>query len=226
MPIIIEPEGGEGVSGYTFLELQNEVLAFQFAEGKYRPLVKKWLNQAVRRLVIESEIRTQEAVGTYTTVTEAGQLGLPGDFARVIAVFDTETQADLHGVELRDFDNLVTSYGRPTTYTVIGDEINVHPTPDGEYGIALRYWKLPADMVEDEDTPELPAQYHELPIAFAMKKAYLRENDYNAAAVWDAEWQAGIGKLRGEAQSDFADGPRQVGGTWSQAASPSPQIPR
>lgn len=202
------------IAGRTFLELQEEVLAFQFAEGKYRPLVKTWLNDAQRRAVIESEIRTGEAEVSYVTALNDRSLELPADFSRLLDLFNESTDELLIPLDPRQFDTLPESRGRPTHYTVIGDEILLYPIPDGAHAIDLRYWSLPVDMVADGDEPSIPKQYHQILVGYAMYKAYLRENDYQAAQVWAAEWSAGVLKMRGEVQADVFDGPRQVGGSW------------
>lgn len=203
------------IEGYTYLELQNEVLEHQFSETKYRPLVKKWLNQAQRRAVIESEFRTLESSETYSTEVGKAAYVLPTNYGRFIDFFNTETHEELQPVDPREFDELPESQGRPYAYTVIGSELNLYATPDGVYPLKLRYWRLPADMAADSDTPEIPVQYHELLVAYAMKKAFMREDDFVAAKEWDAIWQQGMLKMRGEVQHDVFDGPRQVPGAWS-----------
>jgi hypothetical protein len=202
------------VAGYTFLELQNEVLQFQFAEGKYRPLVKRWLNTAQCLAVTESEIRTQQQAASYTTVSGDATLALPEDFGRLIDLHDLEEDEPLSSLNLKERDNLQDATGRPTQYTVEGDELSLYPAPDGAYSLDLRYWRLPADMTADGDEPEIPKIHHHRLPAYAMWKAYLRENDYQAAAVWKAEWEAELLKMRGQVQGDTFDGPRQVAGAY------------
>ena len=206
------------IEGQTYLSLQNEVLEHQFSETKYRPLVKTWLNQAQRRAVIESEIRTQESSQTYSTESGVATYTLPTNFARLIDFFNTETHEILSPLDPKDYDSLPASTGRPSAYAVLGNSLTLYATPDGVYPLELRYWKLPADMSADSDTPEIPVQYHELLVAYAMRKAYLRENDYQAAQVWQQVWAEGILKMRGEVQHDTFDGPRQVAGTWGELA--------
>lgn len=208
------------IAGYTFLELQEEVLSHQFSAAKYRDLVKAWLNQGQRRSVIESEIRTQEASDEFSTEANVSSYTLPTDFSREIDFYNTETHELLIPVGVRDYDSFPTSTGRPYTYTVVGNKLVLYPTPDGVYPLAFRYWKLPSDMVNDTDTPEIPVQYHELLIAYAMKKAFQREDDLQMAQMWEAQWEKGILKMRGEVQGDVFDGPRQVAGAWEDPHGP------
>lgn len=206
------------ITGQTFRELIDEVLAFQFAPGKYETLVKRWLNTAQRLAVSESEIRTQQAIASYVTESADSTLELPADFGRLIDLHDEEEDDRLESLDLRDLDNLPEATGRPTEYALEGDELKLYPSPDGTYGLDLRYWHLPADMTADSDEPEIPKQHHHRLPAYAMWKAYLRENDYAAAQVWKAEWEAALLKMRGQVQSDTFDGPRQVPGSYANAS--------
>jgi hypothetical protein len=205
------------VAGYTYLQLQEEVLTHQFSEQKYKPLVSRWLNQAQRQAVISSEIRLMEEAKTITTSAGVTAYALPTDYQRLIDLFYVSAHELLVPMDIRDFDALPTSEGRPYGYTVRDANLFLYPTPSEAYEFTLRYWRLPADMVADSDTPEIPVQYHQLLISYAMWKAFLREDDGQMATTWKAEWEAGLLKMRGEVQGDTFDGPRQVGGTWGDA---------
>lgn len=209
------------IAGYTYLELQEEVLSFQFSANKYRSLVKKWLNQAQRRAVIESEIRTQEEAYEFTTAAGTATYELPANFARSIDFFNSETHELLQPLDIREFDNLSKSEGRPYVYTVIGNKLTLYPTPNAAYPFTLRYWRLPADMINDTDQPEIPVQYQENLIPYAMAKAFNREDDWQAAQVWEGKWERSILKMRGEVQSDVFDGPRQVPGAFADVHGPA-----
>lgn len=212
------------IAGYTLGELTAEVLTHQFSEPKYKPLVERWLNQAQRRAVIESELRTQEASETYATVSEQSGYALPTDFARLIDIFNSETSQLLVPLETKQFDSIPASTGRPYFYTVFGSNLTLYPTPDAVYPLTLRYWRLPVDMVAESDTPEIPVQYHELLIAYAMRQAFLRENDLQMAGQWEVQWEKGILKMRGEVQHDTFDGPKQVEGTWGDSQGVPPNV--
>lgn len=200
------------IAGRTYKQLQDEVLTYQFAEGKYRPLVKTWLNDAQRIAVIQSEMRTMRTSAAYTTEVGESALELPSNFSRIYEIRDTSTGIQLVPMDLDEVDTLPSTRGRPNIYTSDGTHLLVYPTPDGAYTLSLRYWRLPSDMSADTDLPEIPVQYHALLVSYAMWKAYLRENDYTAANVWATEWQGALLKMRGEVQSDMFDGPRQVPG--------------
>lgn len=206
---------------YTFESLVQEGLDFQFSETEYEELFKRWLNQAQRRLVIESEIRTQEEAFSFSTIATTATYELPANFARFIDFFGSETHELLTPLDIREFDNLPKSEGTPYSYTVIGNKLTLYPTPSVIVPLTLRYWRLPAEMIQASDTPEIPVQYQELLLAWALKKAYQRENDYAAAQQWETQWEKGVLKMRGEVQGDVFDGPRQVAGSFADAHGPA-----
>lgn len=211
----------EPLKGYTFEELVQEGLSFQFSESEYELLFKRWLNQAQRRAVIESEIRTQEEASSFSTAVGKTTYNLPANFARFIDFFNSETHAPLTPLDIREYDGLTKSEGTPYAYAVIGSTLALCPTPSSVFPLTLRYWRLPVEMIQASDTPEIPAQYQELLLAWALKKAYQRENDYAAAQQWETQWEKGILKMRGEVQGDVFDGPRQVAGSFADDRGPA-----
>lgn len=205
---------------YTFEELVQEGLSFQFSETEYEALFKRWLNQAQRRMVIESEIRTQEEAFSLSTTPGDATYELPSNFARLIDFFNEETHRPLTPLNIREFDEQPKSEGTPYAYTVIGNKLTLYPTPSVIVPLTLRYWRLPAEMIQPSDVPEVPTQYQELLLAWALKKAYKRENDQAMAQMWEVEWEKGILKMRGEVQGDVFDGPRQVAGSFAEFQGP------
>ena len=206
---------------YTLEDLVQEGLSFQFSETEYEALFKRWLNQAQRRAVIESEIRTQEEVFSFSTTAATATYELPSNFARLIDFFNEETHELMAQLDIREFDNLTKSEGSPYAYAVIGNRLTLYPTPNVAVPLVLRYWRLPAEMIQPSDTPEIPTQYQELLLAWALKKAYKRENDTAMAQMWEVEWEKGILKMRGEVQGDVFDGPRQVAGSFADVHGPA-----
>lgn len=203
--------------GMTFAQLIEEVLVFQFSQQKYEPLVKRWLNTAQRKVYLESEQRRAETSQAYSTTSGSNTLEIPSNYSRLIDFYNVSTGRSLEELDLQEFDNLPPEErGEPDQFAAEGETLRLYPIPNGVYSLALRYWKLPADMVNPTDEPELAKRYHELLIAYPMWKAYLRENDYSAAQTWEAIWEKGLLKLRGEVQGDTFDGPQQVEGGWPQ----------
>lgn len=209
-----------------FSELQQRVLDFGFADGKYRAAVKTWLNEGQDYFVLQTDFRTQ--FQTITFETSVYNNSLPNDYARLIETAnatDENNWAVLEPLDLHEFDTLPVTYGTPDSYVIAGQIFYLYPYPDSEQTISLTYYRLPTAMVNDDDELDIPYTYAHIPISYALKRAFERESDYEAAAYWENELQAKIAKASGEAHYDTADGPTQVAGMWSQPTRPLWRLP-
>lgn len=202
----------------NFEELQNEVLGHRLNDTHYREPVKSWLNEGQRFVVLQADLRTQQTSETFVTAADDANLDVPDDYARLISLTNTDDANPLAPISLRDYDDASTSTGKPTGYVVVGNQIYLYPTPDAAYNLRFRYWSLPPEMVETGDTPSIPEQYHHLLVHYALVRAYQRENDYEAAQYHRAEFENELAKMKGEANYEGQDGPRQVEGMWASVA--------
>ncbi len=203
------------ITGQTYAQMQDEVLGHRFNDTKFRPSVKNWLNEGQRYIVLQADLRSQfEAI---TIITPNSPNGLPDDFARLIEVNlvnDTNDWTPLYPMTLRHFDDAPVVYGTPSSYVVAGATLYLYPYPDSTVTVELNYYRLPADMTDDGDLSEIPVQYQHLLVRYALSRAYEREDDFSAAEYMRNQFEAGVQKLRGEAQYDTHDTPTQVGSDY------------
>jgi hypothetical protein len=202
----------------TFKQLQDQVLDHQFNDTKYRPFVKMLLNEAQLRIARQADMRTQHRATEIGFTAGDDDSALPSDFARLIEVAegasaDTDWRI-LDEMGLREFDDLPVASGTPTRYIVVGALLYLYPTPEVDTTIVLSYWKLPEEMADDADEPELPPDYHFLLTYWALYRCFMRENDMEQAMIWKNEWQTELEKLKGELQHDTHDQPTQVRGLY------------
>lgn len=200
----------------TYADLQNEVLRHQLSDTKYRPFVKEWLNEGLRYIALQADVRTAQAEATYETEVDEPTLDLPDDFARLVSLRNTTDRDPLTRIDLRDYDDAPSSTGTPVGYVVIGSQINLYPTPDSAYDLSLRYWKMPAVMDESNGEVGLPEAYHHLLVRYCLIRAFQVENDYEAANYWRQEFNDELMRLRSQAQYDTFDGPIITPGTWGE----------
>ena len=201
----------------TYVELQDQVIEHQLNDTKYRPSVKRWLNEAQARIVRQADIRTQYLVTEIAYTGGTSNMPLPSDYARLIEVADSTADADwsiLEPMGMREFDEAPNASGVPTAYLVVGQLLYLYPTPDTDANVALSYWRMATDMAADGDEPEIPSDFHYLLVYYALMRCFQRENDYDAALYWQDQWETQLLKLRTELQYDTADPPKIVPGTW------------
>ncbi len=204
----------------TFLQLKQEVLGYGFQSARYLTSVGNWINEGQRLIAKNSVLRTQVTTSTIATAASDPTYTLPTDFGRIIDIFYSPDEDVLEEVASEiDFDQLdQPSAGRPDRFIIIGDQITVYPTPDAVYTFTLRYNKLPPDLVNDTDVPQIPSEYHYLLETYALYKAYRRQNDYSAAQFHKQEFDRDFAVLKNEVHRANTSRPKQVPGTWSNLA--------
>lgn len=199
-------------------DLQNEVLGHQLSDTKYRPSVKRWLNEAQQYVVLQLDVRTQFDAALYTTEADDPALAVPANFARIYEITNTNSRNQLTQITPEQYDSFREGAGTPRFFAVIGSSIYLAPTPNGEYPIRLRYYRTPAEMSDTSDEPEIPERYHHLLVRYSLIRAFQRENDYEAAMYWRSEFETDLMKMKGEAPYDTRQEPRQVSGTWGDSS--------
>jgi hypothetical protein len=198
----------------TFADMQTECLEHQLNDTKYRPSVKRWLNDAQARVCRQASIRTEQVTQTYSTTSGTNTLALPATYARKIDLRNTTDQDLLNLLEMREYDDLSASSGKPLWYIIIGANIELYPNPDATYPLTLRFWRLPATLTADTDTPEIPGDWHFILPYWALYRCFSRENDIEQASYWKNEWLTELEKLKGELQYEGQDAPRQQPGDF------------
>lgn len=201
---------------YTFLQLQDEVLAYGFSSTAYRDRVKRWLNEGQHAVI--RRVPTRDFLTSATTSTAAGTVAypLPADFARLESVVLTVDRTPLHPVSIDWLDTLSAAGGTPQLYALDDQGLNIYPTPDGVYALKLRYWKDPVDMVGDTDAPTLPATHQDILVSYAVSRAFRAEDDQERAASFMGDVERGIAEMAADRRGEVADGNRQVPGMWNQ----------
>ena len=204
----------------TYLELQDEVLAHGFDAGVYRARVKRWLNDADRRLARRLEIANRQAASTIVTAVGIASYPLPVNFVSLaredrygaLRVVEAGPDRQLTEISTRDFDSLDESRnGTPTHFALEGDQVLVWPTPATVETMEMRHWASAAGMSGDSDTPGTPDEYAELLVSFALSRAYKSEDDPEMSAFHWSEWERDTQRMGVDLQ-ERSSGPRQVEG--------------
>lgn len=205
----------------TFLDLTDEVLDHGFDPTIYRPRVKRWLNDGVRRLKRRLEIADNQAEGTQILSVGLAAYALPTNFVRLARedtrgsmriVVDGAADVMLVEVGLRALDELDESRtGTPDRFALDGDEYILWPVPDAADTLKLRYWSGASEMSGDGDLPGIPDEYAELAVSYALSRAYKSEDDPEMATFHFGEWERDTQRMGVDLQGR-SKGPAQVPG--------------
>lgn len=149
-------------------------------------------------------LRTPEmhAQTSYATVDGIPQLALPDDF---LSARDLYLDADPDFVLVAMTPAVLrNSYpqantGMPQAYAVIGQQIFLGPTPDGEYSLLLDYYQRIPSLDEDNPTNWLLSTYPDLYLwgSLCMAEAFLRDD--TRLSVWKAAWDEATGEINAQA---------------------------
>jgi len=159
----------------TFVQLQVLVSSWlDDTNNGYFTLseVKTWLNNAQRetqKMVIQAFEGHYRKVVQTTLVQYQREYQLPTDFKKLSRLevvlsgttFQNEDCQRLVKITENQQDLMPERTGTPQTYYFKGDQVVVVPAPDAAKTLRLTYLYRAADMVNDADLPDVPADYHE-----------------------------------------------------------------
>ena len=120
--------------------------------------------------------------------------------AKVLSVKTRATSA-WQPLTLRNQDELDQMYptdntGLPESFTVEGDSLYIYPAPDGDYQTKIRVVFSESDLVNDGDSPVLPASFHTGIVDAALLFAYQALADDRRAAAQEQRVAATVSRMR------------------------------
>lgn len=83
----------------------------------------------------------------------------------------------------------LTRVGLPSYYYFDASSLNVYPVPDSAYAAVISFIKTPNTLTASsvESDILLPARHHRILVTSALSRAYTMEDDFDVAAVVDAQ---------------------------------------
>lgn len=192
----------------TFNDLTQEVLDHQFSPTQYKSYIEGKINQAQDYITAQIDVRNLLDKNTFQTAGGTASYALPANFQRLYNVYLTEASGQvlpLYAEPLQEFDTQPPASGQPVRYCIEKNNLRLYPAPDGVYNVTIRYYRLPAELVNANDVPEAPPEYWDLMVNFALWHCFERENDYTAAQYHKARFDEDLAKARGEMQYDTDD---------------------
>lgn len=199
----------------NLMDLRQEVWDHGF-DANFFPAtrVNRYLNNAYLLICTRVEYYTDEATLDFSTVSGTMLYSQPADMGVLRSVRDTVNQIELQEVGLRDLDRTNVTTGQPVIYAMDGANIHLFPTPNGVYSLEIRYWKLPAELVNDADTPTLPARWHWLLWKYAVAECYKLDDDLATGNGWMQDFLNGLAQFESDVKFPSQNEPAQVKGMW------------
>lgn len=150
----------------------------------------RWINDSVRDVAYNSD--QVQAIATADITQGQYAYALPDDLLKAFSVkYDG---GELQALSIQEADNFISKHdnadaqakeARPTHYWIWARVINVWPTPSEDLtdGLVLYYIKQPVEIVTLDDDLDIPVQYHNIIVDMVLKKAYEKDEDWQAAAI-------------------------------------------
>ncbi len=146
---------------------------------------------------MRNTLNTTITVGSYTFAQLAGTTSI---IAKVLSakVKDGDTWQILKFRNQDEIDQLYPTddTGLPESYNVDGGKVGIYPPPDGSYNLQMRVVFSENDLVNDGDTPILPASFHTGIIDAALLFSYQALADERRSAAQEQRVAATIGRMR------------------------------
>lgn len=144
--------------------------------------------------------------------------GLPTDYRKMIRVelgYDSSTT--LYKATRTD----INTFGDPSTtvisqaspvYNIRGKNIEIKPTPDMDVtdGLQMYYIETVNDLSADDAEPNLPPEFDDLPIEYAVAKAKVKQGLMDEAQFILSEFYRELEEMTDDLTNSNSDDPEQV----------------
>lgn len=210
----------------TFLDLQDEVLHDEFDSGKYRTLVKRWLNEAAAKVANALRLPTTDVKGTPIALVAGTQTyTLTSSMNRIDSiVLNGRNLIELDINELDEFDTA--ARGTPTHWAIYGNELTFWPTPSAAVSPTVRYQNDQSQMSGDTDTLTVPDEYADVLVNYAKAKAFAAEDDPEMAQFFRTWFETELTRMRQQVQERSRNRTRQVQGMMPSRTTALPRFER
>lgn len=142
-------------------------------------------NDALNQLIDGSKL---EANINISVVADTSEYALPTDFKAPIALIEGDV-ASPHNIY-----PLINITEQRFGYSIYNGQIILKPPPAAATTLTLYYYKYATQLVEDEDIPEIDAQWHELLSTYAIGMIHMipdRNVDKGTVDRYMSRWEEG-----------------------------------
>ncbi|GEM_PF-3238657 len=199
-------------TGLSLQQITDEVCRRCFKDTPtFRSLVKRWVNEAQQKINCLSNGRWWWLEKSYYLEIPANtrQFNLPQDYFEMVdssSVKDITNNITLKPVDHKEFESAKSNTaGQPDKFCVFtksqsGDRtLNLDPVPDKPRMVFIDYYKVLADIENDQDISEIPYWYQYLLIEFAVMRGHEYRQQAEMAQLARANWVEGVAQLLIEA---------------------------
>ena len=184
-----------------------------FTEDQVREFINQALREIQKYLVLAGENYYLKCVET-TTVTDQADYVLPQDFLKLnrLEYIDGQTTTTqpitIDGITLNQKNVFPIDSGTPVSYFLKKNRLILVPPPDSPQTLRLFYTYRVPELIEDAETPDIPAEYHQAPAIWAAVDCLLKDGrDPSTLLIKKQEY---LSLFKQHADERTVDKPREV----------------
>ena len=181
----------------TYAELKTAIQTWLGRPGDTTLALADFIALCEARVSRDLRVRAMEERVTATVSTQ--YVALPPGFLEMRNFqlnTNPVTSLSLMSPEQIDSINAGSESGRPRVYAIIGNEIQLAPTPDAEYEAEMTYWKRITPLSDDEPTNWLLENAPDVYLFGALAESAPFLGEDGRYALWDAKYKEGISRLQ------------------------------
>lgn len=157
-------------------------------------VVDRLVNAALHQIEVMHEWPWLQASTTISATSGTGSYPVPTDWLRT-RYLQIDQDAPLEGYEIGELIKRwpdSTTRGRPEEYAIDGDAVLLRAIPDTSYTVTHYYIKREPDLTADDQSPLMPASFHDAIAEKAAEISFRRSGQTDRASVCHAafgEWE-------------------------------------
>jgi len=179
----------------TYRDLKTTVANY-LARSDLTSQIPDFIRLAEIRL--RRDVRIRQMLNLSFTAMTGSTVGLPNDFLEMRNLYletNPEQPLTYQTPSIFTRDGKAQQSGQPSNYTVLSDEIQVSPAPNGTFNIYMLYYAAPAFLSDSNTSNVFMAQCPDLLLYGALGEAEPYLMNDNRLAIWGGLFQRGLDAL-------------------------------
>jgi len=166
---------------------------------------------ALAEAQIERALRVRQMIGRSTATIDTQYSAVPSDFLET-KTFKITSSAPIQPLQfatmeqMDEFDATNSAAQRPTLFTIVGNQIRVHPAPDTSYTAELVYYAKLPKLSDSNPTNWLLTSSPDVYLYGALLQSAPYLKDDERMAVWSSLYAAGLESIKTADQGATASG--------------------
>jgi hypothetical protein len=166
----------------------------------------RWVNDAMMEITRTNNLLQISA--TAATTAGVAEYDLPVEILSLRSI--KYKGLKLNGLNMEDFDAMLadsTARGEPQAYYVYARKVTLFPAPsaNGTTDLKIFYNRKPTDVTVVGDTPEIPIQYHNRIVEYAIAQAAELDDNLQQYAMKMGQFKEGVDNLRDDNTAEEND---------------------